>query len=86
MPSLIPFLLAEPALPVAVRASLRTYAHAPDPQVRARARHVAAAGLHAAFDLTEREIADLLDPAHPRGELPASPRAASPSRARAQNT
>ena len=42
MPSLIPFLLAEPALPVAVRASLRTYAHAPDPQVRARARHVAA--------------------------------------------
>jgi hypothetical protein len=88
MPSLIPILVAHHELPVPVRQSLATYARTGDPQVRARARRAAAAGLKA-FDLSEAEIADLIDGSHQpfagSGGSP-SPRLASPSSARAQNT
>ena len=90
MPSLIPFLLAEADLPRSVQSSLRTYVHTPDPHARHRARMVVAAGLREAFDLTDGEVADLLEPVvdggYSGGVPVPSPRAASASSARAQNT
>ena len=62
MPSLIPLLLAHHDLPAPVLASLKIVADARDPHAPARARQVASAGLRAAYDLSEAEVADLIDP------------------------
>lgn len=86
MPSLIPLLLVHHDLPAPVLASLKIVADSRDPHARDRARKVATAGLQAAYDLSEAEVADLIG--HPGQSLQASasPRRARPSSARAQNT
>ncbi len=91
MPSLIPLLLVHHDLPAPVLASLKIVADSRDPHARAWARQVASAGLQAAYDLSEAEVADLIDPGQASaasggcGGSP-SPRRTSPSSARAQNT
>jgi hypothetical protein len=94
MPSLIPLLLVHHDLPPPVLASLKIVLDATDPQLRARARQVAGAGLRAAYDLSDAEVSDLIDPVQAssfRGGNggnggSTSPRRTSPSSARAHNT
>jgi hypothetical protein len=80
MPSLIPLLLVHHDLPPPVLASLKIVLDSSDPQLRARARQVAGAGLRAAYDLSDAEVSDLIDGGSTR------PRRTSPSSARAHNT
>ena len=87
MPSLIPLLLVHHDLPAPVLASLKIVADSRNPHARARARQVASAGLQAAYDLSEAEVADLIaDQAWAASGGSPSPRRTSPSSARAQNT
>ena len=90
MPSLIPLLLVHHDLPAARAGVPEDRGRFARPRtLRARARQVASAGLRAAYDLSEAEVADLIDrsgPAASGGRAIGQPRRASPSSARAQNT